>query len=247
MYKKEILSVIFFILFLQFLYPDISYGQAISGSGVDSRTTIPIGHYSSLRLKSSSDIVFITGDEKNIVIEADEKFMPYIECVVINDCLTVRNKKEAWFNLIKPIKVYVPVSSGKLTSIINNGSGDIYSDPSLILENDQLAIASNGSGKITLSLKCKDLDLRNSGSSTMRLKGTADHIAVRTGGSGQLDASGLAANDIDIKMGGSSTAKLNCISSLHTDLHVSSTVSVIGHPQITNEKKERGRINVVKE
>ncbi|SEB04215.1 GIN domain-containing protein [Pedobacter hartonius] len=100
MYKKATLSVIFFILFLQFLYPDISYGQAISGSGVYSKTTIPIGSYSALRLKSSSDIVLVAGNENNIVIEADEKFMPYIECVVINGCLTVRNKNEAWFNLV---------------------------------------------------------------------------------------------------------------------------------------------------
>ncbi|WP_175470616.1 GIN domain-containing protein [Pedobacter hartonius] len=69
---------------------------------------------------------------------------------------------------------------------------------------------------------------------------------MQAGGSGRIDAAALSANNIDIRMGGSSTAKLNCISFLHTDLHASSTVSVIGHPEITRAKKDRGHINLVK-
>lgn len=242
MCKRQIILV---ILFLEQLTFCTSYGQAINGSGKIVKTAIPMIEFSAVRLKSSSNIIFVESDKKEIAIEADEKFMPYIECVVTNGCLTVKNKNGAWFNLVKPINIFVPINNS-LTKIINNGSGDIYSDKLAMLRND-LAIISNASGNVMLSLNCNNLEVNKSGSSAIILNGKVNHLSLQSGGNGELDASKLMAQDIDVKLRGNSEAKLRCASSVHTDLRGNSSVSIIGNPKITSIQNSRDNIHLVKE
>ena len=241
MYKNGIVYSCFLVLFLS---STLLHGQAINGNGTIVKKTLHVNGYSSIALKSSSDIVFVENTTKDIVIEADEKFIPYIECVVINNCLTIRNKNEAWFNLVRPIKIFIPASR-QIEKIMNNGSGDISSNQTCTLENDRMAISSNGSGNITLKLKCNQLELKLSGSSDAKLSGTADHIAIQSNGSGDIEGSKLVAKDIDIRIGGSSSAKLNCTSTLHAVIHGSSDIYVTGNPVITADKN-RDSIHLVK-
>jgi len=243
MYKKY---CVFFILVLQLMHPHTSCGQAINGDGIDVKTKIPVGDYSCVKLESSSNIVLFDSDEKNILIEADEKFAPYIECMVIDGCLVVKNKKEAWFNLIKPINIYIPTNH-HITKIINRGSGDIYSEKTLRIDNDHLIIISSGSGDVRLNLKCDSIALNKSGSSSIRLSGTASYLSIKSGGSGEIDASKLSANDIDVEMGGSSNAKLKCISLIHTHLRGSSNISIIGNPKIVKTGHDGNNIQLIKE
>jgi hypothetical protein len=238
MFKKNF-TASFLVVFM--LTSTALFGQAINGSGNVIKKQISMGDFSAIALKSSSNIVLVEASSKDITIEADEKFMPFLECVIIDDCLTMKNKNEVWFNLTTPINIYVPVNK-QLKKVINNGSGNISSLGSIVLEIDDIELKLNGSGKILLTLECTNLTIDRTGSSSVNLKGNSKHVSINCSGSGEIIAPELSTETIDVKMRGSSRAKMNCTSLVHADLHSSSSFYVSGNPEIIKSKNSTNHI-----
>jgi len=238
------LVILNFLFIVLAAYIPVS-GQAINGNGNIVKREQAVGDIVSITLKSSSDIILVAPSNNKIIIEADEKFMPFIECVVTDGDLIVRNKNEAWFNLTSPIKIYVPATR-TLTEIVNNGSGNITTDNSFIYDHNSLKIRSKGSGRVVLNLKCNNLIINKSGSSRITLKGLATKVEIDAEGSGNILATDLSAETIDVKLRGSGNARLRCTASVHADIRGSSSLYVAGNPQIIQAKNSSNRIYHIK-
>ena len=181
--------------------------ETIKGNGVIKKETREVSDYTSLLSKGSMNVQISYGNSNNIVVEADENLLPYIETTVEDGKLTIKSKKNV--NLKSTSKMTVYVSMTKLNSLQLSGSGNIngegaFSNPG------KTDIGISGSGNIKLGFASfGDLELALSGSGNMDLKGTAtNNINAAVSGSGNIECSDISSNDVDAKISGSGNIKV---------------------------------------
>jgi hypothetical protein len=181
--------------------------ETIKGNGVIKKETREVSDYTSLLSKGSMNVQISYGNSNNIIVEADENLLPYIETTVEDGKLTIKSKKNV--NLKSTSKMTVYVSMTKLNSLQLSGSGNIngegaFSNPG------KTDIGISGSGNIKLGFASfGDLELALSGSGNMDLKGTAtNNINAAVSGSGNIECSDISSNDVDAKISGSGNIKV---------------------------------------
>jgi hypothetical protein len=209
--------------------------ETIKGNGVIKKETREVSDYSSLQSRGSMNVQISYGDSKNIVVEADENLLPYIETTVENGKLTIKSKKNV--NLKSKSKMTVYVSMTKINSLQLSGSGNIDGEGAF---NNQgkTDIGISGSGNIKLSFASfSDLDLSLSGSGNMDLKSAStNNITASVSGSGNIEASGISSNDVDAKISGSGNIKVYANKSIDAKISGSGNVFYKGNASNISSK-----------
>ena len=197
--------------------------ETIKGNGQIKKETHQVSAYTSLLSKGSMNVQIAYGNSNNVVVEADENLLPYIETNVEDGKLIIKAKKNV--NLKSTSKMVVYVSMTKINSLQLNGSGNIngegaFSNP------DKTDIGISGSGNIKLSFDSfGDLDLSLSGSGNMDLKSTAtNNISAAVSGSGNIECSDISSNDVDAKISGSGNIKVYANKSIDAKISGSGNV-----------------------
>ncbi|MEP6595335.1 MAG: head GIN domain-containing protein [Ginsengibacter sp.] len=197
--------------------------ETIKGNGQMKKETREVSAYTSLLSKGSMNVQIAYGNSNNIVVEADENLLPYIETTVENGKLIIKAKKNV--NLKSTLKMVVYVSMTKINSLQLSGSGNIngegaFSNPG------KTDIGISGSGNIKLSFDSfEDLDLSLSGSGNMDLKSTAtNNISAAVSGSGNIECSDISSNDVDAKISGSGNIKVYANKSIDAKISGSGNV-----------------------
>ena len=130
--------------------------ETIKGNGQLKKETRQVSDYTALASQGSMDIIITYGTSNNVIVEADENLLPYIETSVENGKLTIKSKKGVNFKTNS--KMIVHVSMTKINSLQQSGSGNI--DGSGAFTGDgKTDIGVSGSGNLKLSFDSfKDLD-----------------------------------------------------------------------------------------
>lgn len=216
------------------------FSQAIRPSGEANSISHKVESFSALQLNNSATVVLIKANGSGTIkIVGDKNFTSQIACEIKNNTLIVKNSNDVWFDLQKPLMVYIPVVN--LNVITNTGSGHILCEDMDLVEKD-LSITSGGSGSINLRIRSKSLSIKKYGSSSISLSGASDKIDVDSKGSGVVDASALLTESGSVTSSGSVLIKANCRDSIVVDLRASSSLFVIGNPVIKKAKNSKGAI-----
>jgi hypothetical protein len=197
--------------------------ETIKGNGQIKKETRGVRAYTSLLSKGSMNVQIAYGNSNNVVVEADENLLPYIETNVEDGKLIIKAKKNV--NLKSTSKMVVSVSMTKINSLQLSGSGNIngegaFSNPG------KTDIGISGSGNIKLSFDSfGDLDLSLSGSGNMDLKSTAtNNISAAVSGSGNIECSDIRSNDVEAKISGSGNIKVYANKSIDAKISGSGNV-----------------------
>lgn len=216
--------------------------ETVTGNGKIKKESRPASGYTGVSSSGSMNVQIAYGNTNEIIIEADENLLPYIETSVEGGSLIIKTKKG--YNLKSKSKMMVNVSLTKLTTVKLSGSGNIKGDGAFS-NAGKTDISISGSGNIKLGFdKFGELATTISGSGNIDLKGDhTNNITANISGSGNIDCSDVRTNDVFAKVSGSGNIKVNTSKSIDAKVSGSGNIYYKGSPNnIVSKASGSGKI-----
>lgn len=204
------------------------------------RETRQVADFDQVILRGSvccAEVYIEQGETESLVIEAGADVISRIEARVRERTLILR-VRGSWLeklgdllanDLTRPKMVFRLVVR-QLKTLDVYGASYIHV-PSL--EVDSLSIAWRGAGDLAIdSLSAQDLTIEQSGAGSMKISGQVERQRVNSGGVGHYDGSELISEQTDIRVTGSSFARLCVTGTLKAVVHGVGVVEYTGDPRV---------------
>lgn len=224
--KKSNLLLIVILLLLLSNINCTEPGGFFSGNGNIKTETRNVADFKELKNSGSIDIQIIAGNKFELKVQDDENLLPHLITEVKDGALHIYYDSD--FSIRESHgKVIVEVPT--LNKLSSSGSGDINIDGTLKNDNEIL-IASSGSGDIDGSVDAPSISLSNSGSGDISLKGNTKNFDCKTMGSGDIKCRNLKSENVNVSVAGSSDVSVYASVSLKVDIRGSGDVTYAGNP-----------------
>jgi hypothetical protein len=164
--------------------------------------------------QDSVDVRLHVGEPQRVQVRAGEKVIDDVRTEVRDGTLHVAFDHDGFLG----DDVIVEASVPRLTAIETSGSGDVEADG---IDADAFAVRSDGSADI-------------------RLEGSATRLALDLDGSGDADASDLAAREARVAVGGSGDVDVRVDRRLDVEVDGSGDVRYHGDPSLTRSVEGSG-------
>lgn len=192
------------------------------------------------------------GGAESISVEADERLLERLRSAVRNSRLELGFSLRwyewftwgfTWLFLADKTVRYV-LRANRLNRLSIQGAGSVTAAR---LRVERCAFAVSGAGKFRLAgLEAGDLSASISGSGDLELAGRARRLEVRISGSGSVKAADLAVRESVVRISGSGDVTTHAQESL--DVHVSGSgrVRYLGQPRLSQRISGSGRIEALR-
>lgn len=197
----------------------------IRGNGVDATQTRAVTTFNRVKTSGDFDVQITKGDVTEVVLNAEENILPYIETSVSDGTLHIDIHGVKTVNNRLPMSVFITVP--ELLSAKQSGSGTITTG---YFSADKMEFSISGSGSISTEVDAKLIDASISGSGWILIKGTAKQSNLSISGSGNIDSSGLTVDDCNAHISGSGNIQVNATQSLYAKISGSGNVFYAGNP-----------------
>jgi len=189
-----------------------------SVAGLINSETRTISDVSAVSLETSGDLsISVTGVE-SLTIEAEANILPLLTSDVSSNRLTLSTKSNSNVQTSQPIRYTLTVKD--LKEVVTDGSGKITINA---LAANNLGVAINGSGSVTLN-------------------GKADALAITVSGSGDFDGGKLASKTAMVNDSGSGNVQIQVSDMLNATLSGSGSVRYIGNPTVNSTLNGSGSV-----
>ena len=171
----------------------------IHGNGSIKTESRDIPTFEAVTCDGSYEVQIDCQAKQSLSIETDENLLPLIKTEVHNKTLHIYTKGF----LLPSNRIRIAASVQNIKDFTSNGSteGDINN-----INNNDLDIGINGSGKLHLNGKSGNVDFHTSGSSKIDATSLiSENSHIQINGSGNIQV--YATNSIDVQINGSGTVK----------------------------------------
>ncbi len=218
--------------------------------------------FNAISIEMGADIFIHQGEKYNVQIEASENLQELIETEVNGTELIIDLEKNKCIRSNEKVKIYITLPD--LEEVDLRGSGNIYLNNEMILDELDMSISGSGSVFAQNSLELDNLELNISGSGDLDLdkldvnridigisgSGRANLLSVDTAnfqttsisGSGGLQTAGFPVKDLELVVSGSGNCEVNAIEKLDVVVSGSGDVRYKGNPIITQQVSGSGSI-----
>ncbi len=222
-------GLFFVLLLLQGCYPDgYREWKTVYGEGPVTRETLDTPPFQGVRVSSSIDVYLRQGDQREVVLEADENLHEYIRLEVREGVLVVDT--DASIRQAKSKKVYVTLPELKKISV--SSSGDVRGESPFRC--NRLDISVSSSGNVDMEVEAREIHCSLSSSGSVRLAGKTGQLIARLSSSGDLKATEMEADSCDLRLSSSGDARVFVTDRLDALLSSSGDLYYRGKPRISN-------------
>ncbi|SHF25380.1 Putative auto-transporter adhesin, head GIN domain [Mariniphaga anaerophila] len=155
----------------------------IDGNGIPASEVRVTTAFSSVSSDGDFDVHITPGNEYDVVVNAEESLMPYIETDVRGGNLKIHTRGLKSLRNQLPMEVFVTVPY--IDKIVQSGSGSITTG---YFEGDDFKIVVSGSGSVETSVDALTVEALVSGSGMVVVSGVARNAELALSGSGTIDA-----------------------------------------------------------
>ncbi|MDZ4711835.1 MAG: head GIN domain-containing protein [bacterium] len=201
-----------------------AFAQKVKGNGNIIKETKTVSPFTSIKMEGVLNVFLSQGTSENIIVEADQNLMSYIETYVIGSQLVINTKEEVEIKSSTKMNVYVTLVD--INSIEISGVGNMITDSKLKLGN--LTLVSSGVGDVVLNLDCSNLKADINSVGNVELTGTVRNVEIDNNGVGNVKAFDLMANVLKIQNNGVGNAEVNSAGEIYIDLNGIGNVSYKG-------------------
>ncbi len=180
----------------------ILMAKGIPGSGNAAQESREVGEFHAIAFSGGGTIDFVVSDHASCQLECDDNLLEYIVTEVEDGTLKIHNRE----NISPKSGLKVTLTSTQL---------------------DSLEIAGACKGTIR-KLDTSTMSIETAGSSNLTFDGKADQLDIEIAGSGTVDTSGLASNDVIISIAGSGDVTVEANDSLDVSIAGSGKVRYRG-------------------
>lgn len=251
----------FFSLFILTLA--LSACGMVHGSGNVITETRSVGDFDKILLAGIGEVILTQGDEISLKIEAEDNLMRYLKAEAHDDRLEIGVKEEyATLALqpTQPIRFYVTVTD--LEAVTVAGSGDVYADTTLKVEDIELSVLGSGnirlaqlevaqfsvnitgSGEVEIKeVTAQGLTTTISGSGECTLEGEVTDQKVKITGSGSFWGRELQSENASVTIAGSGDGEINASNALDVNIIGSGNLRYTGSPRLSQSISGSGNVS----
>ena len=232
---------VFYLLALPLLLLFASCSKGISyNSEEDISEKKPLNGVSRLQLDGVFTLTLKQSNEEFIQVEGPSELIDKLVIDQKGDLLVLEMEKIEGFNFNKG-DFKITLSLKDLKELQYDGVGNVKTNGTFIV--DTLHIKGNGVGNLKLDLITNLLNADFDMVGNIDLQGKADRAIFTNNGVGNLDASQLRVQDLDLNSSGIGKAEVFCVGNLSLVVDGIGKVSYTGNPTII--KKEVSGIGKV--
>lgn len=208
----------------------------------DISETKPLKGVTRLQLDGVFNLTLMQSDEESIRVEGPSELIDKLVIDQQGDLLVLEMEKIGGFNFNKG-DFKITLSLKNLEELQYDGVGTVKTNDTFRV--DTLRIKGNGVGRMKLDLEANQLNADFDMVGNIDLKGSATRAFLTNNGVGNLDASQLRVQDLDLISSGIGKAEVFCVGNLSLEVDGIGKVSYTGNPNII--KKEVSGIGKVEE
>ncbi len=198
----------------------------IKGSGDIKTETREVKDFTGVSTSTSIDIFLSQGNKFEVVVEAEDNLLDYIETNVEDGVLIVRFSRG--INIISSERKVVHVTMKDVDYIKASSAGDVIGKTPIKAEN--LKIRTSSAGDVKLEVYAKNLDLSTSSSGDITLSGEADYLEASTSSAGDIKAFELTVKEADINASSAGDVKITVTDRLNARASSAGDVHYRGNP-----------------
>jgi hypothetical protein len=195
-----------------------------------------------LKLKGIFSVNISQGGKESMVISGNEDLVNKLQVVQTGDLLelTLDEEESGSFFMRKELQIDLDITD--LSEIKFEGVGNIKSSGTLDV--GEMLIAGNGVGNLSLDLNAQSLDARLNFVGNMTLKGKANEMTLTNDGIGNIDASKLTVQNVNLTSSGIGAVSVHCEGELTLKVDGIGVVNYTGNPTVISEKVSGiGKVN----
>lgn len=202
--------------------------QQVSGSRNEASETRQISGFDAVKVGGAFDIYLTQGPDYHVEVIADDNLLEYIETEVEGGVLAIRMRPRTSLRRYKTLEVHI--TAPEFNSVQVSGACDLFSTN--MLQTAEMSISASGASDVKLSLEADFLEVKCSGASDAILSGRAQTIEAQFSGSSDLQGRDLKCSSLNLRMSGSSDARINVEDQVSGSISGSSDLKVIGRPRM---------------
>lgn len=188
---------------------------------------------SQLKVSGIFNLYLSQGDKPSLKIEGDEELVKKLKVLQNGEVLELKfdEIKNNFFGESRP-DVFLTLSELELMEF--DGVGNLkFEGPFKV---DDLSLKGNGVGNISLNFEAKKIDAEFNMMGNLTLKGSAEEITISNEGIGNIEASGLEAQNMTLTSSGIGRVAVHCTGDLSITVNGIGTVSYTGNPNVLKEE-----------
>lgn len=220
----------------------IPYGSGLGtvrGDGTLATEERSVSGITGVELAMSGTLHIEQGDNEELVVEAEDNLLPYIETISRGNTLLIRTESGTSIQSTRAIEFRLTVT--ELTDLSVSSSGNIFAPA---LEGNHCTVDISSSGNIELDLvDCTTLTVRVSSSGDITIAGgSAERQDVRISSSGDYDARDVTGTEAEINISSSGSATVNVIERISGSISSSGNIYYGGNPTINVHTTSSGKV-----
>jgi hypothetical protein len=209
----------------------------IHGNGIAATQGRPVSGFDNVQSAGDFDVHIINGDKFEVIINAEENIIPYIETSVSENTLLI--DIPGLHNVRNRLPMTVNVTLPTLAGIKQSGSGNITTD---FFTCDKVDFYISGSGSISALIDAKIADATISGSGWIKIAGDANQSNLTISGSGNVDSYNLLVNSCNANISGSGNMQIKAIKTIYAKISGSGNIYYTGNPGIDVNISGSGKV-----
>ncbi|PSK99275.1 head GIN domain-containing protein [Cecembia rubra] len=237
MKKYKFLLVLAFMAGL--LFSCESNNSRSSGEQIEEERSLE--PFSRLKVSGIINLYLSQGDSESLRVEGDKQWVEQLKVEQRGNLLSIRLKEgqKSWGKNEK-IEVYLQLKD--LSELEFEGAGQIKT--SSLLDLDELLITGKGVGNIVLELDAELLEAKLNFVGNMELKGFSRELLIENEGVGNIDASQLICQKVELASSGIGMIAVHAEEELIMNVSGIGSVSYTGNPkQVTENVSGLGKVN----
>jgi hypothetical protein len=226
------------LLFFALVILTLGSCRRIDGSGNVITETRQTGDFKGVSAGGAFQVEIKTGPETEVVVEADDNIMPYIETEVRGNVLRISTKDNTNIN-DATLKVYV--TAPEITSLKSSGASDIkIKDP--LKSGGKISLDVSGAGNISGGVDAPEIYAEISGAGGIQVSGRTRDYKARVSGSGNLKTGDLQTENTDVHVSGAGNAWVHASVRLKADASGAANIHYKGGAKVEQHASGAGNI-----
>jgi hypothetical protein len=209
----------------------------IHGNGIEASQRRPETGFNKIISSGDFEVQITKGNEFEVVINAEENILQYIETSVSENTLLI--DIPGWHGVRNQLPMKVNITLPTLAGIKQSGSGNITTD---YFTCDKMDLYISGSGSISAAVDANIVDATISGSGWIKIAGDANQSNFVISGSGNIDSYNLLVNSCNANISGSGNMMVNAVKSIYAKISGSGNVYYTGNPGIEVNISGSGKV-----
>mgnify|MGYP006144834329 CR=1 FL=1 len=209
--------------------------ERVNGSGnVVTQNRNITEEFTAVAASSGIDVVIEQGNERAVIVEADDNLQEHIKTDVRGKELKVSSDVSIGRSGSKKVIVKLPV----IESIEASSGSSVKSRNTL--KNSSMALSTSSGSSMEVIISSKDATCKSSSGSGLTVSGKADKLKTDSSSGSTINAKELNANNVTAEASSGSTTYINPVKSLSAKASSGSTVKYMRTPDKLDKKVSSG-------